>query len=1268
MTQPIALVTGCTEGGIGYGFCKQLALAGCRVYATARRVENMAGLEDILINNAGMPGVGALMDIDYADAHACIETNVFGTLSMCRAVAAHMIKQNSGKIVNVGSVVGYASTPWTGIYAMSKAAVHSMSDALRLELKPFGISVSVVAPGAIKSNFGKAAEKQVSVPENSYYASVAKYIYYRASMSQGSHSTPTDVFAAEVVRRILRRNPPSYITYGAMSNLFLYLYYIPVFLKDYIFSRKFDTARLLKEILANLWSRNQCDRDMEASRNSRNPVPTKNNPFSYFTSDKMRLRAAITNSAGLYKIAQALRRFSSQCILSFSTEAIRFKKYSDDVSGVQTLIKADAPSLVSNYRVESTQNNEIHMIIELDDLIQAAKMAQGCMNIQIQLRRKDQHPFLDWSMLSKNIVGSTCPVNCETFVTLLSPEQMNRIQEPVVTAPNVNILLPDLMALKQQTLRLQTFSEFMAISANKSGQLKLGIETDMATMELKFTHLDNPKIAGQSTPSEDDDRELFYTVRVKTEDIANFLDGHQLEPENAVCSITDSTQLVFFLYSNMDKFQPQDAPVLNSSLNTPVDGIHWTSEMVDDLCNLLIEAKRKTITVCSNLMAAIDGIVPVETKPVVGIIYPPPDIRKFADKAAEHLAHKGPHLEEHIRENEKHNPKFCFLNPNDPYHAYYQFKLKEAREGKLTPKKQEVKDEQLEQAPEESLKLKEPEAFEFSAPMPAMSAQDLDIMKLTAQFAARNGRQFISQLAQRESRNYQFDFLRPSHSLFPYFTELVKQYTKVLAPPKDFKDKLQKNITNKYRILDRVKERVEWVAWVKAEQKKKEDEDEKEKLAYASIDWHDFIIVETIEFTEADEQADLQPPVSLSELENMSLAQKRMASMPEPVQEEKPGDMEMDIEDVDMEEEEEEEEVPAARPEVQQANVPDTNAPIKIRTDYKPKIFGSSSKANEPTQICPRCGEPIPVSEMDEHMRIELLDPKWKEQKLAMEAKMKDSNLLQEGTDVAKILKNFSGYRSDIFGTEETEIGKKIAEEQEEAKKKERVIWDGHTATINLATQRAAQNMSIEEQIAAIHRSKGFAPDQIGPHIPSAPVPEPSTAYSAQPQQTYYNAPPHTGSPAIPDGSNLFVNQLPGMYNMQHPVPDANNLVRKPEEELDEHPEAKRARFEAAVPAENNQWVAQPQGTISLSVQTPEMPDKPEWNLTGEVVTVTDIYPTALVSTIKDRIAAQLGMPVGKQKLSTATGTVMKNSNNLQFYGLVHGSMIQLSLKDRGKR
>lgn len=90
---------------------------------------------------------------------------MFGTLAMCRAVGKHMAERGSGKIANVGSVVGYCATPWAGIYSLSKAAVHSMTDALRLELEPFGVQVVLVAPGSIKSNFGHAATNTVSIPE-----------------------------------------------------------------------------------------------------------------------------------------------------------------------------------------------------------------------------------------------------------------------------------------------------------------------------------------------------------------------------------------------------------------------------------------------------------------------------------------------------------------------------------------------------------------------------------------------------------------------------------------------------------------------------------------------------------------------------------------------------------------------------------------------------------------------------------------------------------------------------------------------------------------------------------------------------------------------------------------------------------------------------------------------------------------------------------------------------------------------------------------------
>ncbi|KAI8343107.1 oxidoreductase [Chlamydoabsidia padenii] len=265
----VVLVTGCTRGGIGYSICKSFARReGFRVYATARKVENMNGLEDcsklalditngeailnvvktiidkeghidILFNNAGIPAVGALLDVELDYARICMETNVFGPLSLARAVAPLMAKRGHGKIVNVGSVAAYGQMPWASVYALTKSALHNMSDVLRLELKPFGINVTVVAPGAITSNIGKASVQTIVLPSDSLYQSIAHIITRRATMSQGSHSTPTDTFAETVVNKILQSNPPGYVTTGTSSFKFLLMYYLPTFIRDYLYEKQF---------------------------------------------------------------------------------------------------------------------------------------------------------------------------------------------------------------------------------------------------------------------------------------------------------------------------------------------------------------------------------------------------------------------------------------------------------------------------------------------------------------------------------------------------------------------------------------------------------------------------------------------------------------------------------------------------------------------------------------------------------------------------------------------------------------------------------------------------------------------------------------------------------------------------------------------------------------------------------------------------------------------------------------------------------------------
>lgn len=102
-------------------------------------------------------------------------------------------------------------------------------------------------------------------------------------------------------------------------------------------------------------------------------------------------------------------------------------------------------------------------------------------------------------------------------------------------------------------------------------------------------------------------------------------------------------------------------------------------------------------------------------------------------------------------------------------------------------------------------------------------------MKLTAQFVARNGRTFLTQLMNREQRNIQFDFLRPQHSLFQYFTKLLEQYTKVLIPPKTMQQKLKDEVKSAQTVLDQVKYRAEWQKYQEIQKAKEEEILERER-------------------------------------------------------------------------------------------------------------------------------------------------------------------------------------------------------------------------------------------------------------------------------------------------------------------------------------------------------------------------------------------------------------------------------------------------------
>lgn len=195
---PVVLVTGCSSG-IGWATAERLARGGWTVYATARRLDSIAGLEtvgcrllqldvtdedsmraaveqieraegavDVLVNNAGYSQSGAVESVPLDVARRQFETNVFGLARLTQLVLPGMRAQGKGRIVNLGSMGGRLTFPGGGWYHASKHALEALTDALRFEVKGFGVDVVLVQPGLIRTSFAEAAVGSIEQEDGPY--------------------------------------------------------------------------------------------------------------------------------------------------------------------------------------------------------------------------------------------------------------------------------------------------------------------------------------------------------------------------------------------------------------------------------------------------------------------------------------------------------------------------------------------------------------------------------------------------------------------------------------------------------------------------------------------------------------------------------------------------------------------------------------------------------------------------------------------------------------------------------------------------------------------------------------------------------------------------------------------------------------------------------------------------------------------------------------------------------------------------------------------
>ena len=244
LVSKIVLITGATSG-IGKETALLLASKGFLVYGTARNIEGKnlpfrllpmdvrnetsikeaiqqilteVGRIDILINNAGVGITGAVEELPAEQLHNVFATNLYGAIAVIQQVLPAMRAQGSGRIINIASIAGYMGLPFRGAYSASKGALLLMSEALRMEVKQFGIEVTTISPGDYATDIA-SRRYHTPVNENSPYAEVYAKQLQLMNEHVDSGGDPKEM-ADKILKVINTKHPKVHYKQGSFLQKF----------------------------------------------------------------------------------------------------------------------------------------------------------------------------------------------------------------------------------------------------------------------------------------------------------------------------------------------------------------------------------------------------------------------------------------------------------------------------------------------------------------------------------------------------------------------------------------------------------------------------------------------------------------------------------------------------------------------------------------------------------------------------------------------------------------------------------------------------------------------------------------------------------------------------------------------------------------------------------------------------------------------------------------------------------------------------------------
>ena len=621
-----------------------------------------------------------------------------------------------------------------------------------------------------------------------------------------------------------------------------------------------------------------------------------------------------------------------------------------------------------------------------------------------------------------------------------------------------------------------------------------------------------------------------------------------------------------------------------------------------------------------------------------------------------------------------------------------------------------------------SMPKEAPTKEEFKIQHPRLSALDSDIIRLTAQYTAVSGKPFLSGLATREQRNPQFDFLKPTHALFAYFTTLVESYAKILVKKgREQATKLQERLDqgkSRMDVLDRCVHRLEWNRIEEEKILKEQAQDDENRVYFQHIDWHDFIVVESITFESSAPTSALGGDTT-EQLQTSSNNQK------EPDE-----DMDMDMEEDSDSDSDSDDNLPT--------EPQDEEGPMEIVQNYVPQAMGATAPGAA-TTVMTADGQVVANDQVNEHMRILLMDPKWREENQRRLDKQKETSFAG-GESIADSLRRFADKRSDIFASSAEEEARLRAKQQELESSNnngQREYREEEEEEIQPQAQMQQPHEEYHHPMPPVSYAQGGPPPPVYPlqHYttsgppgsvllppsygppgndmggniqnnnsagPNAMMPGPPGSIGnvhpsrmmnmmnlppqvQQPQVIFGQQPPclpglsmpdpSTGPPGVASGPPGVASGPPGVASGPPGVaPTFVGNINAPinhNSEDQPHP-AKRARIEGvgglALISEAEFAAAHP-GLIRLFISIPQDESSTrEWKLDGQTIALeADVMCT--IKQLKSQISMQLGnIPPNKFQLKAPVIGFVKDTLSIAHYNFDHDFVLSLHLRQRGGR